>query len=223
MVGSCVQLSRTCRPDITQPTNALASIASNPKKVHEPAKQRLLRYLKGTVNDGISMTRQPKDAPAIVPFADSDYANDPEERKSTNGIIIYLYSFPVLWVSKKQQCICLSSSEAEYVCLCEAGKLTVFLIKFLRELQIHVDLPVDINEDNTSTISMARNPLNHGRTKHVDVRYHWIRQQVKLGILKLKHVKTDEQLADLLSKPVSVATFQRLMTLGFMGTTKVQH
>ena len=218
LVGSCVHLSRTCRPDITQPTNALASIAASPRKSHETAKQRLLRYLKGTVDLGISMSRQPDDKPPILPFADSDYANDIETRRSTNGIIIYLYGFPVLWLSKKQVCICLSSSEAEYVCVCEGGKLTVWLINFVRELGVKPKLPVEICEDNQSTILMSRNPLNHGRTKHVDVRYHWIRNQVKLGALKLKYVKSENQLADILSKPVSVAVFRHLMQLGFMGT-----
>ena len=69
---------------------------------------------------------------------------------------------------------------------------------------------------------MARNPLNHGRTKHVDVRYHWIREQVKQGVIQLKYKPSDEQLADLLSKPVSVTVFKKLMSLGFMGNSSSQ-
>ena len=164
------------------------------------------------------------EGPPILIYGDSDYAGDISDRKSTSGVIIYVYGFPIFWMSKKQTCICLSSSEAEYVCVCEAGKFAIWLLRFLKELAQDIPTPVPIYEDNQSTITMVKNPaLNHGRTKHIDVRYHWIRQQVQQNTLKLVYCPSTKQLADLLSKPVKVAVLTQLMQLGFMGNPQHHH
>ena len=186
LVGSGVHLSRTCRPDLSQPTNALARVSANPRKAHDAPKRRYIRYCKGTRDFGISMQRQQDVQNPVQVFCDSDYAGDHTDRKSTTGIMIQLFGFPVIWSSKKQPCVSLSSCEAEYIALCEAGKSALWLYRFLKELQLQelteeTLLPIPIYKDNQSAIHMARNPLNHGRTKHVDVRYHWIREQVKQG------------------------------------------
>jgi hypothetical protein len=158
----------------------------------------------------------------IQVFADSDYAGDECDRKSTSGILIQLYGFPVIWSSKKQSCVALSSSEAEYIAMCEAGRSAIWLFRLLKELELpcltdKTLLPIPIHEDNKSTISLTRTPAVQGRTKHVEVRYHWIRNKVQEGFIKPCWLTSARQLADVLSKPTKVSTFTGLMNIGFMG------
>jgi hypothetical protein len=222
LVGSGIHISRTCRPDLSQATNALARVASDPRQVHIGPKQRYLRYLKGTRDLGITMRRTESKQNPIQVFADSDYAGDECDRKSTSGIIIQLYGFPVIWSSKKQSCVALSSSEAEYIAMCEAGRSAIWLFRLLKELELpcltdKTLLPIPIHEDNKSTISLTRTPAVQGRTKHVEVRYHWIRNKVQEGFIKPCWLTSKRQLADVLSKPTKVSTFTGLMNIGFMG------
>ena len=226
LVGTGVHLSRTCRPDLSYATNSLARVASDPRKVHEPARQRFLRYCKGTKDFGITMVRNTTTQNPIQVYVDADFAGDETDRKSTTGILVKLFGFPVAWSSKKQNCVTLSSCEAEYVACCEAGKLAIWLHEFLTDLALDELpsaslLPIPIYEDNKSTIHMTKGPLNHGRSKHVDTRYHWIREKVKERKLKIIYCPSTDQLADTLTKPVTVTVFQKLMQLGFMGHQRI--
>ena len=108
--------------------------------------------------------------------------------------------------------------------MCEGGKHAVWVYRLISGLKIPGlsgpdILPIPVYEDNQSAMFMTAKPLHQGRTKHIDVRFHWIRHQVKNGVLKILYKPSTEQLADLLNKPVTVATFLRLMSLGFMGTS----
>ena len=222
--GQVTHLARTARPDLSQAASAIARVAANPSECHVPFKQRLIRYVKGTQDVGITMVRQDSTDNPLVVHVDSDFAGDERDRKSTSGVLVSVFGLPVVWSSKKQPIVALSSTEAEYIALCEGGKHAVWVYRLISGLKIPGlsgpdILPIPVYEDNQSAMFMTAKPLNQGRTKHIDVRFHWVRHQVKNGVLKILYKPSTEQLADLLNKPVTVATFLRLMSLGFMGTS----
>ena len=135
----------------------------------------------------------------LVRFTDSDYASDIEDRKSTSGYIFTYGDCVISWNSSKQKTVSLSSTEAEYIGLAQAAKEGIWLYTILEELGRAVDV-VQILCDNKSTISLAHNPEFHARSKHIDIRHHFIRNLIQDGYVKIDHLGTNELPADLMTK-----------------------
>ena len=153
----------------------------------------------------------PEDGPEwqIVAFSDSDYAGDKETRISVAGFILYLMGVPISWHSKGEKSVTLSSSEAEYVALSEAAKEVKYVYQVLASMGIQVKLPIVVRVDNIGAIFMSNNVAVSQRTKHVDIRYHFVREFVFDGFLKVIFVKTDDNDADIFTKNVSGDLYQR--------------
>lgn len=197
-VGSLMYLSVATRPDITYPVNTVAKFSAEPNQKHWTAVKRILRYLKGTPQLGL-LYRQDGSG-EIRGYSDADWAGDLDDRKSTSGYIFTLAGAAISWRSKKQTCVALSTAEAEYVALAIAAQEVVWLRQLIQECE-HRELgPTEIFEDNQAAISMSKNPTSHGRSKHVDIRYHYIRTQVEKGIVSLKYCPTEKNTADILTK-----------------------
>ena len=145
--------------------------------------------MKGTTNHGILYQRQETTPESeLIGFADADWAGDVTDRRSTSGYVFCLSEGAISWRSKKQDCVALSTAEAEYVALSSAGQESVWLRKLTAELGQVSSHPMTIYEDNQSAISMRKNPQYHGRAKHIDIRHHYIHEQVSTRRFKLSTV-----------------------------------
>lgn len=148
-----------------------------------------------------------------TPISDSDLAGHLDDRKSTSGVAFYLNKNLVTWFSQKQKCVALSSCEAEFMAATAAACQGVWLGKRLGEVTDDFKGPVVLYIDNKSAIDLAKNPVFHSRSKHIDIRYHFIRECVERGEIIVKHVATDEQRADTLTKALPVIKFERMRQL----------
>lgn len=216
LVGSLMYLNAT-RPDIVFSVSLISRHIAKPTELHLQAAKRILRYLKGTVNYGILYKKGGRNE-ELLAFTDSDYAGDVEDRKSTSGYMFLLSSGAVSWLSKKQPIVTLSTTEAEFVpaavCACQA----IWMRRVLKRLSHAQEGCTTIMCDNSSAIKLSRNPVLHGRSKHIDVRFHFLRDLTTNGEIELIHCGTQEQVADLMTKPLKLETFKKLR--GMMGVCK---
>ncbi|CAG7821978.1 unnamed protein product, partial [Allacma fusca] len=198
LVGSLIFLAKCTRPDISFAVSKLSQFLNSYDKDHWKAAKQVLRYLKGTSNLGIRYN--PGRTLKLTGYSDSDYAGDKTERKSTSGQVFFLGKQLISWTSRKQPCVAMSSTEAEYIALASAAREAIWLRRFLNELGYHQDQPTTIFVDNQSTIKLAKNPELHSRTKHIDVRYHYTRTLVEAGEIQVEYTPTTSQKADGLTK-----------------------
>ena len=207
-IGSLMYLSISTRPDISYAVGNLAKFSSKPTKTHWMALKRVLRYLKGTVDCGILYKRE--ESSECVGFSDADWAGDVNDRKSTSGYLFQISGGAVSWRSKKQECVALSTAEAEYVALASAAQESIWLRKLFADLGRTPKGPTTIFEDNQSAIAMCKNPQHHGRAKHIDIKYHFIREQVANKNVKLEYCPTKVMTADMFTKGLAREQFYTL-------------
>ncbi|CAM6086082.1 unnamed protein product [Calypogeia fissa] len=207
-VGRLMYLMVCTRPDISHVVGLVSRYMANPGKVHWEAVKWILRYLKGTSDVGLLFDAQGDSARSIIGYVDSDYGGDLDHRKSTSGYTFTLAGGCVSWRSTKQKCISQSSTEAEYVAAAEATKEAIWLNKLVRDLGI-LQSSVDLHCDSNSALHIAANRMTHGRIKHIDIRYHFIRQVVCNKQIEL--IKIDGKLnpADMLTKVIPLESFSR--------------
>ncbi|GKE06818.1 retrovirus-related pol polyprotein from transposon TNT 1-94 [Tanacetum coccineum] len=197
MVGALMYLTAS-RPDIVHATCYCARYQARPTEKHLTAVKRIFRYLKNTINMGLWY---PKDTGfELTAFSDSDHAGCLDSRKSTSGGIQFLGGDKLVsWSSKKQDCTSMSLAEAEYVSLSACCAQVLWLRTQLTDYGFHFD-KIPMYCDSKAAIAISCNPVQHSRTKHIDVRYHFIKEQVEKGIVELFFVGTEYQLADLFTK-----------------------
>ena len=217
IIGSLMYITTT-RPDLQFAVSLLSRYMSRPTKLHLHAVKRVLRYLRDTEDYGIWYKRG--GAGELQVFTDSDFAGDVDRRKSTSGYVFLMDNAAVAWLSKKQPIVTLSTTEAEYVaasvCACQA----IWFKRILGELGYNVDGSTVIYCDNTSTIKLSKNPVFHGRCKHIGVRFHFLHDMVKDEEIQLEHCGSEEQVADIFTKPLKLETFERLRNrLGICSVT----
>ena len=170
----------------------------SPKRVHWIAVKHVLRYIQGTVDYGLDYVQG--GGVKLTGYTDSDWAGSVSDRKSTSGCCFGLGSAVVSWLSRKQKSVALSSSEAEYMAAGQASCEAIWLRKILHGL-FDLELgPTVIHCDNQSCIKLTENLVFHERTKHISIKYHFIRDWVQKGVVKLEYISTDEQVADILTK-----------------------
>jgi hypothetical protein len=209
IIGSLRYLTHT-RPDITYAVGIASRFMEKPASDHLAVVKHILRYVKGTQSFGCFF-RKKREAPMqLCGYSDSDHAGDVDDRKSTSGVIFYLNSSPVSWTSQKQKVVALSSCEAEYVAAASAACQGVWLRRLLASLTGVEAEQVTLKVDNESAIALIKNPVHHDRTKHIDIKYHYIRDCVENGSTVVEHVRTGDQLADILTKPLGRVKFLEL-------------
>lgn len=207
-VGSLLYLSTRTRPDIVYAVNNVARFCAKPTNHHWTAVKRIMRYLNGTLNLGLLYSKEkPKEC---IGFSDADWAGDQDDRKSVSGYMFQISGAAVSWRSKKQTCVALSTAEAEYMALASAAQEAVWMRQLLTDLKVNQTGPTLMFEDNQSAICMAKNPQFHGRAKHIDIKYHFVREQIASGVIDLKYCKTEDMVADIFTKGLSEAKFTKL-------------
>jgi len=214
LIGSLQYCANCTRPDILFPVNFLARFNQDPRERHWMAAKSILRYLKETRDYAIEYTRGEK---TIKAYSDSDFANDPEQRQSTSGGIILVARGPIIFLSRRQTLVGLSSTESEYVAACEITRELTWLKQFLSELNIEMGTPV-LNLDNQSTIKQIQNGDTNRRNKHVDIKYHFVRKAFQDELFKLNYTPTGEQIADFLTKNLNGNKLKELVTKSGINT-----
>lgn len=207
IIGSLMYITTT-RPDLQFSVSLLSRYMSRPTLMHLQAAKRVLRYLCGTMDFGIWYKRG-GDGEMLI-YTDSDFAGDIDSRKSTSGYVFLIDNAAVAWSSKKQPIVTLSTTEAEYVAASSCACQAIWFNRILEELKYDVEGSTIILCDNTSTIKLSKNPVFHGRCKHIGVRFHFLRDLVNEGTLRLEHCGSQEQVADILTKPLKRETFENL-------------
>lgn len=208
-VGSLMFLAIVSRPDLAYALNNVSKFLNKHNESHWQAVKRIIKYLSGTLDYGILYEKNENDM-NLVGFSDSDFAGDPETRRSTSGFAFCLASGVVTWASQRQRLVTLSTTEAEYVAAATAAKEAVWLRKLLKDLGRMGDDPIVLFLDNQSAIRLVKNPEFHKRTKHIDIKYHFIREKVDQGDLTFKYVCSNEQRADIFTKPFAKQRFSFL-------------
>ncbi|XP_074348951.1 secreted RxLR effector protein 161-like [Apium graveolens] len=151
-----------------------------PTVMHLNAAKRILRYVKGTIYYGLIYTKDDENN-VVIGYSDSDLAGNVEDRKSTGGKVFYLNKSLITWSSQKQKCVARSSCEAEFMAATAASCQAIWLKKLLMQITGIGIQPVTLFIDNKSAIDLAKNPVFHGRSKHIDVRFHFIRECIENG------------------------------------------
>lgn len=209
VIGSLQYLSFT-RPDIAYAVNRLSQFMHRPTELHWQAAKRMLRYLAGTTSHGILLR---KDSPITLhAFSDADWAGDTDDFVSTNAYILYLGMSPIAWSSKKQTGVARSSTEAEYRSVANTAAEIRWVCSLLTELGITLLRTPVVYCDNVGATYLSANPIFHSRMKHLALDFHFIRDNVNSGALRVVHVSTRDELADAFTKPLSRTRFQELMS-----------
>ena len=213
ITGSVNHLAVYTRPDISFAVSQLCQYNSNPSVHHMNAALHLLRYLKGTIHFKIIYGGGHLNP---LGFPDADFANRIEDRKSVTGYVWFMNNGMIMWNSHTQNTVALSTKDAEYIALSECAREAIARSQFLTELQIPHDIPALLC-DNTSAITIARNPVHYHRTKHIDIKFHYVRHILQEGRISVNHIESEYQPADILTKKLNSAKHRRaLQIMGFM-------
>nr|GMD14496.1 Retrovirus-related Pol polyprotein from transposon TNT 1-94 [Ipomoea batatas] len=191
----------------------------SPRQSHLQATKRIMRYLKGTYDHGLLYSSS--NNCVLIGYSDSDWGGDLDDRKNTSGYCFMLGTTACSWSSKKQSIVALSTCEAEYVATASSACQTIWLKNVMNQIHFPVQGPIKIYVDNVSAINLAKNPVTHGRSKHIDTRYHFLRDQVEKRIIELVYCKSEDQLADIFTKPLKHEAFDKFKKM--IGVAVLQH
>ena len=215
LIGGLTCAITATRPDLAHALGTVNQFCSNPGEEHWKAAKRILRYIKGTIDYGITFDGNKETDVKLKGYVDADWGSNPNGRKSQSGYLFTVCGGVISWASKKQSVVALSSTEAEYIAASLASQEAVWLRSLLGDISFVQKEPTVIKEDNQGTIALSRNPKYHPRTKNIDIKCHFIRDKVEKKELVLQYCPTEQMLADLITKPLGKTLFQRLR--GIMG------
>lgn len=214
-VGCLNYLAVMTRADIAFSVNKVAKFWERPQSGHWKAVKRIMRYLALTIKAGIKYCGSNLN---LCTYSDSDYAGDPDTRRSTSGTVSMINGGPVSWSSSTQSVTALASTEAEYMAMSVAMKDVVWLRRlwsFLNGMKLNKPTPLYV--DNQGAIALSKNPDFRKRSKHIDTKYHRIREEQERGELKTVFIPTNEQVADVLTKALNGPSMARAR--GLLGIT----
>jgi hypothetical protein len=216
VIGTLLYLSLSSRPDIAYATSFLSRLYSNPSSTHWTALLRVLKYLRGTADHALVFQRTGKEL-IIHGYCDADFAGDVSDRKSTSGFVFFLNDSLISWRSKKQDCTALSTTEAEYVAMSLAAQELIYFRGLLSELGFSQDFPSVLRSDSHNALNMGANISHRTTSKHIDVKYHFIRNHVLDRSISLLYCPTGQMLADLFTKAIPRPAFiQHCSSLGIL-------
>jgi histone deacetylase 1/2 len=206
IVGALQYLTLT-RPDISFAVNKVCQFLHKPTTLHWSAVKRILRYLKATSSLGLRIRKSL--STLVSAFSDVDWAGSPDDRRSTGGFVVFLGSNLVSWNARKQATVSRSSTEAEYKSLANATAEMMWVQTLLKELGVRAPRYAKLWCDNLGATYLSANPIFHARTKHIEVDFHFVRERVAQGLLKIQFVSTGDQVADGFTKPLPVRLLEK--------------
>jgi hypothetical protein len=208
--------------DINTALSILGRFSAKHNVAHYDCLKRVARYLKGTPTETLILRKGvggANDSLRLSMYVDASYASCPDTGRSITGYVICLNGSAVFAISKRQDTVACSTTEAEIIAFSEGCKDLVYVHRLLSQFQ-RVELPMLVHEDNLATIDVLSNPVNNGRTKHIAVRHFWVRELVSDGIIKMRHIDTDKNIADYLTKPLTGDKFRNFRA-AILGHTLV--
>jgi len=205
LAGALQYLTFT-RPDITYAVQQICLHMHDPREPHLTALKRILRYLRGSVDFGLLLHRRSSSTELVV-YTDADWAGCPDTRRSTSGYAVFLGGNLVSWSSKRQPVVSRSSAEAEYRAVANGVAEASWLRQLLAELHSPLSQSALVYCDNVSAVYLSTNPVQHQRTKHVEIDLHFVRDRVAVGDVRVLHVPTTSQFADIFTKGLPSSTF----------------
>ncbi|KAI7948074.1 hypothetical protein MJO28_009982 [Puccinia striiformis f. sp. tritici] len=214
LVGALNYLSVTTRPDITFAVSSLSQYLNRPGILHWEAGIQVFRYLKGTRDIGLRFNKTQQGLNSLIGYADADWASCPESRRSVSGNLVLLNGNIISWKSKKQPTLSLSSTEAEYKSLGDITKEIMWAKTLLKKVfNVKIPGPTKIYDDNQGAIALANDASNHSnyKTKHMALRHHFIRREIKIKTIELKYISSNQMLADFLTKAVGKISIKRAL------------
>jgi hypothetical protein len=222
IVGSLRYLVHT-RPDIAFAVGYVSRFMEAPTTEHWSTIKHLLRYIARTKTHKC-VYRHGKGTLELIGYSDADHAGDSDDRKSTSAVVFFLGQSPVSWQSQKQRVVALLSCEAEYIAGATAACQGVWLSHLLIDLLNTKVIAPLLYIDNKSALALTKNPMLHDRSKHIDIRFHYIRDCINNGVIETDFIRTGDQLADLLMKPLPRERLQELrIRSGVFSVEPTQH
>ncbi len=206
-IGSLIYLATATRPDISYSVNQAAQAMKEPKQSDWVKVKRIMRYLQRTKEMKIVYKKSNENE--VIGYSDASYGEDRKDRKSTSGYLFIKAQAPISWKSKKQPIVSQSSMEAEYIALTSATKEALWISKLEKEIEGKEKM-IRIYEDNQSAIKTANDEIHNERSKHIDVRYHFIRERIKRNEIEVKYKKSEDMLADILTKGLDRRKIEKL-------------
>ncbi|KAL7278649.1 hypothetical protein ACG7TL_007650 [Trametes sanguinea] len=216
-VGSLFYLAVATRPDIARTVGNLARFSKNPGMAHWKAVKHLFRYIKGTLDYKLTYSPSPSDE-LFTSYTDADHAGCPDTGRSTSGYVIKMGTGAISWSSRLQSIVALSTTEAEFVAAVSAGQEVLWLRNLLTEFGFDVSAASRLRIDNLSALSVAKNPEHHGRMKHLDLRFYWLRDEVAKGRIEIEHLRTSDMPADILTKSLAKPKVLEMVKMLGLGT-----
>jgi len=196
------------RPDLATAVNILSRYSSEKYSELWQCLKRVLRYLKGTIEMKLIFKRNAELKNTLIGYVDSDWGGNEIDRKSTTGYLFKMFDLNLIcWNTKRQNAVAASSTEAEYMALFEAVREALWLKSLISGVNIKIKNPIKIYDDNQGCISIANNPSCHKRAKHIDIKYNFAREQIESNTICLEYISTENQLADIFTKPLPAAKF----------------
>jgi len=202
LVGSLMYLMVCTRPDISNSVGEVSRFCENFGIDHWNAALKILKYLKTTKD--MSLVFDGSHPDQVVAYADASWASDQDTGRSVTGYVVTVNGSSVSWKSQRQQTVAMSSTEAEYMALFAVVQEVIWMKRFLDQVSPkHTSQEIIVYQDNKSAILLASNPTQHSRTKHINTKFHFVREQVTSGQVKLQYLPTEDMTADILTKAVS--------------------
>ena len=207
MVGSLIYLAVITRPDIAFAVSKVGQAMADPKPEDVVAVKRIMCYI--IKEPALSLHYQRRTGVTLIGYSDSDWAGDTETRKSTMGYVFTLAGAAISWNSRKQQTVVLSTAEAKYMAVAATTQEAIHLRALLEELGFKQKKPTLIYQDNQSSIAIAHNDTSNRRTKHIDIRYHFVRERILTREIRIEYLPTESMIADCLTKAVGKQVLDR--------------
>lgn len=204
--GSLAYAATVARPDISYAVGEVSKYMEKPNQSHVNAVKRILRYLNHTKELGI--TYGGSNEVSLIGYTDADYARDVDTRRSTTGYAFEICNGIVTWRSQRQKTVALSTTEAEFMAICDGAKEAIWLRQLLKDIGFEQKGPLLLRVDNLSAIRLVQNPELHHRTKHIDIRLFFVRELYEDNEIQVEYVQSKDQLADIFTKPLAKPLFE---------------
>ena len=210
IVGSLRYLFNS-RPDIAYAVGIISRFMSEPRASHLLAAKRVMRYISGTLEfDILFLKCLNENYMELISYSDADWFGDKHDRKTTSGYLFKFLNAPISWCAKKQPVVALSTCESEYIVGCMAACREVWLENILKKVEKEVRRPIALFIDNKSAINLSRNLVLHGRSKHIEAKFQFLREQMNKEALQIVQCSSELQLADIFMKTLKVDKFIKL-------------